>query len=56
MAQRVGFTHAGINFESQYQIENPPAGDREILYSAQRVGFEPTCGCPQTDFESFMQL
>ena len=19
---------------------------------AQRVGFEPTCGCPQTDFES----
>ena len=32
MAQRVGFTHAGINFESQYQIENPPAGDREILY------------------------
>lgn len=37
MAQRVGFTHAGINFESQYQIENPPAGDREILYLQRTV-------------------
>ncbi len=23
---------------------------------AQRVGFEPTCGCPQTDFESCSHL
>ena len=22
-----------------------------ILFLAQRVGFEPSCGCPQTDFE-----
>ena len=23
---------------------------------AQRVGFEPTCGCPQTDFEFYRRL
>jgi len=26
------------------------------LFSAQREGFEPPCGCPQTDFEFFMVL
>ena len=29
------------------------ASDRQLATTlAQREGFEPSCGCPQTDFES----
>ncbi|WP_207730558.1 hypothetical protein [Clostridium sp. J1101437_171009_A5] len=31
--------------------EKPPFQAVFLRKMAQRVGFEPTCGCPQTDFE-----
>jgi len=42
-------------YASWYKKTAPPPMV-EVLFLAQREGFEPSCGCPQTDFESFMQL
>ena len=42
------------NGRRNYRQRNktPPAGPGEFYFLAQREGFEPSCGCPQTDFES----
>ena len=38
-------------FESHPDKKYPPPKGEGLFFMAQRVGFEPTCGCPQTDFE-----
>ena len=48
--------YIGMEFSQTSDFEVTMKGSRSFCFGsplAQRVGFEPTCGCPQTDFESF---
>lgn len=47
--------YIGMEFSQTSDFEVTMKGSRSFCFGsplAQRVGFEPTCGCPQTDFES----
>lgn len=47
--------YIGMEFLQTSDFEVTMKGSRSKSFGsplAQRVGFEPTCGCPQTDFES----
>lgn len=46
--------YIGMEFSQTSDFEVTMKGSRSFCFGsplAQRVGFEPTCGCPQTDFE-----
>lgn len=47
--------YIGMESSQTSDFEATMKGSRSFCFGsplAQRVGFEPTCGCPQTDFES----
>ena len=52
-SNEVGF-HRRRRFHPPARVDlvEKPTSRNLSVFLAERVGFEPTCGCPQTDFES----